>query len=381
MKRIFALILLLVSLPILIAAASPVTVKNLRLWNAPDNTRMVFDLSRPLEYRITPLNNPPRIAIDLKNGSLASSLPKEVADNPYITRLRYGQFTKDTVRIVVDLKRSVRVKSFTLKPNKTYGYRLVVDLFSKVTASPEPKYIARPKPVPSGGKVVVAIDAGHGGEDPGARGKRKTKEKDIVLGIARELEAMLAKDKGYQPYLVRKGDYYIALRKRTQLASKQNAYLFISIHADAFKKSSARGASVYTLSERGATSEMARLLANKENSSDMAGGVSVKDKDDYTAKTLFDLSKDKTMEYSLLFGNSIHRQLGRIARMHSKKVQQARFVVLKAPNIASVLVETGFISNPTEEKRLRSKSYQKKVARAIYKGIQDFRKNHPEWFS
>jgi len=380
MKRTFALLCLLAFLPALVAASSMVTVRNLRVWNAPDNTRMVFDLSRPLEYRITPLSNPPRIAIDLKNGRLASRLPKKVADNPYIKGIRYGQFTRDTVRIVVDLKREVRVKSFQLKPNKEYGHRLVVDLFSKLGAGPEPAYKAKPRPGPSGGRIVVAIDAGHGGEDPGARGKRKTKEKDIVLAIARELEKLLAKDKDYQPFMVRKGDYYIPLRKRGQLASQQNAHLFISIHADAFKRSSARGASVYTLSERGATSEMARMLANKENAADLAGGVSIRDKDDYTAKTLFDLSKEKTMELSYVFGQSIHRQLSSFARMHSKKVQQARFVVLKTPNIASVLVETGFISNPYEEKKLRSKSYQKKLARAIYNGIRDFRKKHPEWF-
>ena len=380
MKRYFALLILLLLLPTQLAGAASVSVKNLRLWNAPDNTRVVLDLSGSVEHRITMFKNPPRVAIDLKNGRLTSKLPKAIKDNPYVTRFRYGQYTKNVLRIVIDLKREVRVKSFTLKPNDTYGYRLVVDLFDKYTVSPTPKPIAKPKPVISGGKIVVAIDAGHGGEDSGARGRRKTKEKDVVLKVAKELEKLLAKDKGFQPYMVRKSDYYVALRKRTRLASQKNAHLFVSIHADAFKKSSARGASVYTLSGKGATSEMARWLADKENSSDLAGGVSIKDKDDYTAKTLFDLSKDKTLEYSLLFGKSIHKELGSFARMHNKKVQQARFVVLKSPNIASVLVETGFISNPGEEKKLRSKSYQKKLAKAIYKGIKDFRKKHPEWF-
>jgi len=380
MKRYFALMFLLAFVPAQIAIAASVTVKNLRLWNAPDNTRVVLDLSGSLEHRITMLKNPPRVAIDLKGGRLTSKLPKEIKNSPYVKKIRYGQYTKNVLRIVIDLKRPARVKSFTLKPNDTYGYRLVVDLFDKYTASPAPKHIAKPKPVISGGKIVVAIDAGHGGEDSGARGRRKTKEKTVVLGIAKELEKLLAKDKSFQPYMIRKSDYYVALRKRTRLASQQNAHLFISIHADAFKKSSARGASVYTLSERGATSEMARWLAGKENASDLAGGVSIKDKDDYTAKTLFDLSKDKTMEYSLIFGKSIHKELKGFARMHNKQVQQARFVVLKAPNIASVLVETGFISNPTEEKKLRSKSYQKKLAKAIYNGIKDFRKKNPEWF-
>jgi N-acetylmuramoyl-L-alanine amidase len=380
MKRYIALFILLLVLPAQMAAATSVSVKNLRLWNAPDNTRIVLDLSGSVEHRITMFKNPPRVAIDLKGGRLTSKLPKAVKNNPYVKRFRYGQYTKDVLRIVIDLKREVRVKSFTLKPNDTYGYRLVVDLHDKYTASPTPKYVAKPKPAISGGRIVVAIDAGHGGEDSGARGRRKTKEKTVVLSIAKELEKLLAKDKAFQPYMVRKSDYYVALRKRTRLASQQNAHLFVSIHADAFKKSSARGASVYTLSSKGATSEMARVLANKENSSDLAGGVSIRDKDDYTAKTLFDLSKDKTLEYSLLFGDSIHKELRGFARMHSKKVQQARFVVLKTPNIASVLVETGFISNPGEEKKLRSSSYQKKLARAIYKGIKDFRRKHPEWF-
>lgn len=380
MKRSFAFLLFLLILTSQIAGAASVSVKNLRLWNAPDNTRVVLDLSGSIKHRITKFSNPPRVAIDLQYGKLSSGLPKHVKDNPYIKRFRYGQFDKNVVRIVIDLKREVKVKSFELKPNASYGYRLVIDLFDKYSASPAPPTIARPKPAVPGGKIVVAIDAGHGGEDPGALGRRKTREKVVVLSIARELEKLLAKDKDFKPYMVRTGDYYVALRKRTRLASLQNAHLFVSIHADAFKNSKARGASVFTLSNRGATSEMARWLAQKENSSDLAGGVSIKDKDDYTAKTLFDLSKDKTMEYSLIFGKSIHRELGKFARMHGKSVQQAGFVVLKTPNIASVLVETGFISNPGEEKKLRSKSYQKKVAKAIYQGIKNFRKQNPEWF-
>lgn len=380
MKRSFAFLLFLLFLTSQIAGAASVSVKNLRLWNAPDNTRVVLDLSGSIKHRITKFDNPPRIAIDLQHGKLKSGLPKHVKDNPYIKRFRYGQFDKTVVRIVIDLKREVKVKSFELKPNASYGYRLVIDLFDKYSASPAPAAIAKPKPVVPGGKIVVAIDAGHGGEDPGALGKRKTKEKIVVLSIARELEKLLANDKDFKPYMVRTGDYYVALRNRTKLASMKNAHLFVSIHADAFKNTKARGASVFTLSNRGATSEMARWLAKKENSSDLAGGVSIKDKDDYTAKTLFDLSKDKTMEYSLIFGKAIHKELGTFARMHKKNVEQAGFVVLKTPNIASVLVETGFISNPGEEKKLRSKNYQKKVAKAIYRGIKKFRKQNPEWF-
>lgn len=357
-------------LPHLAASSSSVSVKNLRLWNAPDNTRVVLDLSSSIQHRISTFTSPDRIAIDLKNAKLSSGIPHEIKNNPFIKRFRYGQYSKDVTRIVIDLKKPVRVKSFTLKPNKVYGYRLVVDLFdkSKTTA---PK-ITRSAPKRTG-IVTVAIDAGHGGEDFGASGKKQTREKKVVLSIARELKKLVDKDPALRSYMTRTGDYYIPLRKRTKLARNANADLFVSIHADAFRRSSARGASVYALSKRGASSETARWLANKENAADLVGGASISDREDVVAGVLLDMQMDKTLEFSIGFGEEVLKEMKKIAKLHGKaKVQQAGFVVLKSPDIPSVLVETGFISNPYEERKLMSKKYQRQMANAIYKGIKKF---------
>ena len=371
MKRyILFFILASLLLPHLAASSSAVSVKNLRLWNAPDNTRVVLDLSGSIQHRISTFTSPDRIAIDLKNAKLSSSIPHDIENNPFIKRFRYGQYSKEVTRIVIDLKKPVRVKSFTLKPNKVYGYRLVVDLFdkSKTTA---PK-ITRSAPKRTG-IVTVAIDAGHGGEDFGASGKKKTREKKVVLSIARELKKLVDKDPVLRSYMTRTGDYYIPLRKRTSLARSANADLFVSIHADAFRRSSARGASVYALSKSGASSETARWLANKENAADLVGGASISDREDVVAGVLLDMQMDKTLEFSIGFGEEVLKEMKKIAKLHGKaKVQQAGFVVLKSPDIPSVLVETGFISNPYEERKLMSKKYQRQVANAIYKGIKKF---------
>jgi len=371
MKRyILYFILASLLLPHLAASSSSsVSVKNLRVWNAPDNTRVVLDLSSSIDHRISTFSNPERIAIDLKNAKLSSGIPHEIKDNPFIKRFRYGQYSKDIIRIVIDLKKPVRVKSFTLKPNNVYGYRLVVDLFDKYTAT-APK-VVRSAPKRSG-IVTVAIDAGHGGEDFGASGKKKTREKKVVLSIAKELKKLIDKDKSMRSYLTRNSDYYVSLRKRTKLARKANADLFVSIHADAFRRSSARGASVYALSKRGASSETARWLANKENAADLVGGASINDREDVVAGVLLDMQMDKTLEFSLSFGDHVLKEMKKIAKLHSKTVQQAGFVVLKSPDIPSVLVETGFISNPYEERKLRTSKYQRQVANAIYQGIKKF---------
>ena len=370
MKRyILFFILASLLLPHLAASSSAVSVKNLRLWNAPDNTRVVLDLSGSIQHRISTFTSPDRIAIDLKNAKLSSSIPHDIENNPFIKRFRYGQYSKEVTRIVIDLKKPVRVKSFTLKPNKVYGYRLVVDLFdkSKTTA---PK-ITRSAPKRTG-IVTVAIDAGHGGEDFGASGKKKTREKKVVLSIARELKKLVDKDPVLRSYMTRTGDYYIPLRKRTSLARSANADLFVSIHADAFRRSSARGASVYALSKSGASSETARWLANKENAADLVGGASISDREDVVAGVLLDMQMDKTLEFSIGFGDEVLKEMKKIAKLHSETVQQAGFVVLKSPDIPSVLVETGVISNPYEERKLMSKKYQQQVANAIYKGIKKF---------
>lgn len=370
MKRfILSLMLVCLLLPQLASSTGKVSVQNLRLWNAPDNTRVVLDLSNTINYRITPISNPDRIAIDLKNARLSGSMPKEVNNNPFIKRFRYGQYSKDITRVVIDLKKPVKVKSFTLKPNKVYGYRLVIDLFDKIqfTAPAVKKSVPR-----KSGVVTIAIDAGHGGEDYGASGKKKTHEKKIVLSIAKELKKLIDKDPQLRSYMTRKGDYYVSLRNRTKLARKANADLFVSIHADAFRRSSARGASVFALSKRGASSETARWLANKENAADMVGGASINEREDDVASVLLDMQMDKTLEFSLNFGDEVLKEMKKIARLHSKTVQQAGFVVLKSPDIPSILVETGFISNPYEERKLRSAQYQRQVAKAIYNGIKKF---------
>lgn len=364
-------------LPHLAASSSKVSVKNLRLWNAPDNTRVVLDLSSGIDHRISTFSNPDRIAIDLKDARLSSDIPHEIKDNPFIKRFRYGQYSKNITRIVIDLKKPVRVKSFTLKPNNVYGHRLVVDLFDKYTAT-APK-VARSAPKHTG-IVTVAIDAGHGGEDFGASGKKKTREKKVVLSIAKELKKLIDKDPALRSYMTRKGDYYVSLRNRTMLARKANADLFVSIHADAFRRSSARGASVYALSKRGASSETARWLANKENAADLVGGASISDREDAVAGVLLDMQMDKTLEFSISFGAEVLKEMKKIAKLHSKTVQQAGFVVLKSPDIPSVLVETGFISNPYEERKLKSGKYQRQVANAIYKGIKRFISNEKTAF-
>lgn len=370
MKRyILFFILASLLLPHLAVSSSTVSVKNLRLWNAPDNTRVVLDLSGSIQHRISTFTSPDRIAIDLKNAKLSSSIPHDIENNPFIKRFRYGQYSKEVTRIVIDLKKPVRVKSFTLKPNKVYGYRLVIDLFDKNTSAAPKVTRSAPKRT---GIVTVAIDAGHGGEDFGASGKKKTREKKVVLSIAKELKKLIDKDPALRSYMTRKGDYYIPLRKRTKLARSANADLFVSIHADAFRRSSARGASVYALSKSGASSETARWLANKENAADLVGGASISDREDVVAGVLLDMQMDKTLEFSLGFGEEVLKEMKKIAKLHSKTVQQAGFVVLKSPDIPSVLVETGFISNPYEERKLMGKKYQQQVANAIYKGIKKF---------
>ncbi len=366
-------ILFLISISLLFpqfATSSPsVSVKNLRVWNAPDHTRLVLDLSSGIDYRISTFSNPDRVAIDLKNVRLSKGIPREIKNNPYIKRFRYGKYSKTITRVVIDLKKPARAKSFTLKPNNVYGYRLVVDLFDKnkkATAK-----LVRP-PAKRPGIITIAIDAGHGGEDFGASGRKKTREKKIVLSIAKELKKLVDRDPVLRPYMTRNGDYYVSLRKRTVQARRANADLFVSIHADAFRRSSARGASIYTLSNSGASSETARWLANKENAADLVGGASISDREDVVAGVLLDMQMDKTLEFSLSFGGQVLKEMRKIGKLHSNSVQQAGFVVLKSPDIPSVLIETGFISNPYEERKLKSSKYQKQVARAIYKGIKQF---------
>ena len=352
-----------------------VEVHDVRLWRAPDHTRIVFDLSGPTEHKLIELDSPSRIVLDVENTRIKSGLSGlQLAGTP-VALVRTGIRDGDDLRVVLELNASVKPRSFILKANDQAGDRLVLDLYDK---SPQAR-AAPTKSVHQSDKrdIIIAIDAGHGGEDPGAIGPNRKREKDVVLAIARELEALLKADKGFSPTLIRTGDYYISLRGRRDLARQRQADLFVSIHADAFKRKEARGASVYALSTSGATSTAARYLAQRENESDLVGGVSLSDKDDILAGVLADLSMTSTLDNSLKLGGNVLRNMDRIARLHKKGVEQAGFAVLKSPDIPSILVETGFISNPEESRLLATSAYQKQMARAIHAGIREWFLAHP----
>ncbi len=352
---------------------SAAEVGSVRVWLAPDNTRLVLDLSGPVEHTLFPLDSPPRIVIDVPDSRMRADLSELKLEGSPLSRVRSGVRKGDDLRIVLELNRKVQPRSFALKPNDQYGHRLVIDL-AEIESTVSVKTVSA-KSAPSGGMrdVVIAIDAGHGGEDPGALGPGGVREKDVVMAIAKELNALLAKEKGFKPVLIRNGDYYVELRKRTRLARRNSADLFVSIHADAFRDKRAHGASVWALSERGASSEMGRWLADTENNTDLIGGVGtlkLGDKDDLLAEVLLDMSMTASLSDSLVVADHVLTNMGRFARLHKNRVEQAGFVVLKSPDIPSILVETGFISNPREARLLRSRSYQKKLARAVFDGIK-----------
>ncbi len=377
MKKIVTLLILLLiwCLPL---QAKQSEVGSLRIWSAPDHVRLVFDANSPIDHKIFTLDNPHRVVLDLKNTRIPKHLPEPQADNKFIRKLRRAVRNKDDVRVVLDLNRAVKPKSFLLKPNRQYGHRLVIDLHDKKGSAVQ--HASRSvKSVGEAGHrdVVIAIDAGHGGEDPGAKGKHGTYEKDVVLAISRHLVEMINRKQGMKGVLIRDGDYYLGLRKRISKARQERADLFVSIHADAFHDSRVRGASVYTLSRSGASNEAARWLAEKENSADLVGGVSLEDKDEMLASVLLDLSQIGTLEASSAAAQRVLKQLKKLGKTHKRRVQQAGFVVLKSPDIPSMLVETAFISNPDEERRLRSPEHQKKVAQALLDGISSYFEYQP----
>jgi N-acetylmuramoyl-L-alanine amidase len=360
----------------LLAATSgwAVEVHEVRLWRAPDHTRIVFDLTGPSEHKLIVLENPGRIVLDMENATLKASLDNLKLDNTPVKRVRSGVREGDDLRVVLEVSTAVDPRSFALQANDKTGDRLVLDLYDKKAKTATVK-----KSVKQSAKrdIIVAIDAGHGGEDPGAIGPKRLQEKKVVLAIAKELNKLLKADKGFKPTMIRSGDYYVSLRGRRDLARKRQADLFVSIHADAFKRKEANGASVYALSTRGATSTAARYLAQRENSADLVGGVSLSDKDDVLAGVLADLSMTSTLDTSLKLGDKVLRRVDGVAKLHKSRVEQAGFAVLKSPDIPSILVETGFISNPGEAKKLATSSYQKKMARAIHYGIKEWFLAHP----
>ncbi len=358
-----------------VSQAAPVRVEKLRMWQAPDETRLVFDISAPVEHSVFTLGAPDRVVIDLQKASLSRPLTQPESTDEVLSEIRSAVRPNGDLRIVLDLKTRVRPKSFLLKPNRSYGHRLVLDLH-KGQGKAVPRKASALNGHGRSRKIVVAIDAGHGGEDPGAMGRRRTREKDVVFAIAKELERLMRREPGMQPVMVRTGDYYVRLRKRIEIARAHRADLLVSIHADAFRDRRVKGSSVYVLSQHGASSEAARWLAERENSADLIGGVSLDDKDDLLASVLLDLSQTATIEASLDVGDKVLKGLRQLGRTHKTKVQQAGFAVLKSPDIPSILVETAFISNPQEEKRLRDPRHQRRLARAILRGIRAYFREH-----
>lgn len=380
MKKIIALFSLIFSMSL---QAGTVAVDSVRLWGAPDHTRLVFDVGGAIEHTIISLSQPERLVIDIKNACLVGKLPA-AGDDRYVQALRSGIRNGNELRVVLDLKQPVRPKSVVLEPAGDYGHRLVVDLYGddKVAAksnTPAPRVSMDADRAAVNGlrDIIVAIDAGHGGEDVGAVGPSGAYEKNVVLAIARKLQGLVAAEPGMRAVMTRDGDYFVPLRKRMEIARQHKADIFISVHADAFRDARAQGASVYTISNRGASSEAARRLAERENASDLVGGVSLDGKDDILASVLLDLSQTATRQASMEAADLIYHQLKAIGKVHGPQSQQAGFVVLKAPDVPSLLVETAYISNPVEERKLKEPRHQERLAAAILAGVRGHFQNSP----
>ena len=355
------------------AVQAATTVENIRIWSENGKTRVVLDLSRPAQHNIFTLRGPDRLVVDLKDGRLATSLADLPAGVGAVRRIRTGSVSGQ-LRVVLDLSEDVRSRSFTAGPNSQYGDRLVIDL--QRTGALQTVKRASEAYTP-GRDIVIAVDPGHGGHDPGAIGKARTREKDVALAISRQLAGRINAEKGMRAVLIRDGDYYVDHRQRTSIARKHKADLFVSIHADAVDDRRANGATVYALSLKGASDEEARLLAERENAAVRVGGVSLEDKDEVLAEVLLDLSQNASLSASLDVGSKVIGELSRIVRVRRRSVQQAGLLVLKSPDMPSILVETAYISNPTEEKKLRDRNHQAKLANAILSGIRSYFYTNP----
>ncbi|WP_281784276.1 N-acetylmuramoyl-L-alanine amidase [Sinimarinibacterium flocculans] len=359
-------------------------LRDLRVWAGPESTRVVFDLDAPAKHEMFTLSGPERVVIDIQGlGAAARARVESTAGQGVVQRLRSGP-RKNGVRIVLDVSDRVFATSFALPPDAGTGHRLVVDL-AHPDAPPAAAEVATPAvvqaapaPVPEpqislrSRPVVIAIDAGHGGQDPGAKGRSGLLEKNVALTVSRKLAKLINDTPNMRAVLTRDGDYFLGLRERVNIARKHQADLFVSVHCNAFTRRDMRGSAVYVLSNGGATSEHARWLAQKENASDLVGGVHLHDKDNELAAVLIDLSQGATMEASFDVGSRILGSLSKINRLQKREIQQAGFAVLKAPDIPSVLVETAFISNAEEEKMLGSGAFQDKLARQIFDGVKGY---------
>jgi N-acetylmuramoyl-L-alanine amidase len=366
-RNILTGLLLAVLLPASTAWAQ-VQVHDVRLWAGPDTTRIVLDLSSPAAHKLFTLENPGRVVVDLKPARIDLGVVRLPAGIGLVRSVRGANRPDGEVRIVLDLAGAATPRSFLVRPEGGYGHRLIIELDAKRARAQVPLMRAD-----EGSRdLVIAIDPGHGGEDPGAIGRRGTREKDVVLAVARRLAEQIDREPGMRAVMIRDGDYFLSLQQRVAKARMHRADLFVSIHADAFKNPNARGSSVYALSSKGATDEAARWLAARENAADLVGGVSLDDKDDMLASVLLDLSQNASIGASLEVGDFVLNRLGAVNRLHKSAVQQAGFVVLKAPDIPSILVETAFISNLEEEQRLREARYQAQLATAVMSGVREY---------
>lgn len=356
------------------AAQAATTVENIRIWSENGKTRVVLDLSRPAAHNIFTLRGPDRLVVDLKSSRLAESLRAMPAGTGSVRSIRSAVRANGQLRVVLDLNEAVRSRSFTAGPNNKYGDRLVIDLQRSGSLHAVKTASEAYQP---GRDIVVAIDPGHGGHDPGAVGRGKTREKDVALQISRTLAARINSEAGMKAVLVRTGDYYVDHRRRMEIARRNKADLFISVHADAVDDRRAYGASVYALSLKGASDEAAKQLAERENASVRIGGVSLEDKDEVLASVLLDLSQSAALSASLDVGSKVIRELARLGKVHRRTVQQAGFLVLKSPDMPSILIETAFISNPSEEKKLRDRRHQQRLADAILAGVRNYFYSNP----
>ncbi|MBL8503718.1 MAG: N-acetylmuramoyl-L-alanine amidase [Rhodocyclaceae bacterium] len=366
-----------------------------RVWPARDYSRVTLEYREPIAFTHQVVKNPERLVVDLEGvefNSVLQSLPSKISEtDPYIKLIRAGRNKPGVVRLVIELKTEIQPQVFMLKPVGEYGHRLVLDLYPTVADDPllallekleapaEKSQSKGPQQEPQITRMVtIVLDPGHGGEDPGAIGRGGSQEKNVTLQVARRLKARIDAEPNMRSMLTRDGDFFIPLHQRVQKARRVQADLFVSVHADAFIKPTARGSSVFVLSENGASSSAARWLAQRENAADLIGGVNLDVKDPHLARTLLDLSQTATLNDSLKLGKAVLGELGGVNTLHKPHVEQAGFAVLKAPDIPSILIETAFISNPDEERRLNDDAYQEKMAEAILRGIKGyFAKNPP----
>lgn len=361
-----------------VATGDQVEIDSVRIRQSPERTRLVFDLSGFVQHSVFLLDDPLRLVIDIRNARLNASLAElDISETP-VSNLRSAIRNRQDLRVVLDLTSKIKPRSFVLKPILQYGDRLVIDLYDRDKAVKTVRQVDRISRQLK--DVIIAIDAGHGGDDPGAVGHGGVFEKDIVLAIARQLEALLAKEPGYKALMIRNKDYYVGLRKRTELARRNKADLLISIHADAFMTAQARGASVYAISQKGASSEQAEYLAERENRADLIGGVesvNLVDMDDTLAGVILDLSMTASLNAALEVGGEVLKSIRKVTKLHKNEVEQAAFAILKSPDVPSILIETGYISNPKDAAALKTKTHQKKLARAIYQGVKSYMEKNP----